>query len=81
MPSKFTSLKISFYSQAYLSSGKIIKTNLSIKKKMLCLQNFYNNFTINHKWLIVTYYYWWGKKINFNGRFKLEPNIVAIALL
>ena len=48
---------------------KIIKKK---KREMICLQHFYNIFTTNPKWQVVTNCYCWGKKVilvlvsNFN---------------
>ena len=33
------------------------------KKKMICLQQFYNIFTINPKWQVVIGCYCWVKKV------------------
>ena len=47
----------------YISHKSNVKTFLLSFREMICLQQFYNIFTTNLKWQVVTGCYYWVKKV------------------
>ena len=39
------------------------KGNINFQREMICLQHFYNIFTTNPKWQVITSCYGWGKQV------------------
>ena len=40
-----------------------VRAVVELRREMICLQHFYNIFTTNPKWQVVTSCYCWGKKV------------------